>query len=35
MLYLYSFDGYLYESVSVSITSVGEETANLSAIVYL
>ena len=32
MLY---FVGYLYVSCSGSITSVGEERANLSAIVYL
>ena len=32
---LYSFVGYLYVSGSGSITSVGEERANLSAIVYL
>ena len=32
---LYSFVGYLYVSCSGSITSVGEERANLSAIVYL
>ena len=32
---LYSFVGYLYVSCSVSITSVGEERANLSAIIYL
>ena len=32
---LYWFVGYLYVSVSGSITSVGEERANLSAIVYL
>ena len=32
---LYSFVGYLYVSRSRSITSVGEERANLSAIVYL
>ena len=29
------FVGYLYVSCSGSITSVGEERANLSAIVYL
>ena len=33
--YMYSFVGYLYVSSSGSITSVGEERANLSAIVYL
>ena len=33
MLYLYSFVGYLYLSGSGSITSVGEERANASAIV--
>ena len=32
---LYSFVGYLYVSGSGSITSVGEERANVSAIVYL
>ena len=32
---LYSIDSYLYVSRSGSITSVGEEGANLSAIVYL
>ena len=32
---LYSFVGYLYVSHSESITAVGEERANLSAIVYL
>ena len=32
---LYSFVGYLYVSCSGSISSVGEERANLSAIVYL
>ena len=31
----YSFVGYLYVSGSGSITWVGEERANLSAIVYL
>ena len=31
---LYSFVGYLYVSGSGSITSVGEERANLSADVY-
>ena len=30
-----SFETYLYVSVSGSITSVGEERANLSAVVYL
>ena len=35
MSYLYSIVGYLYVSGSGSITSVGEERANLSAIVYL
>ena len=32
---LYSFVGYLYVSGSGSLTSVVEEKANLSAIVYL
>ena len=32
---LYSFVFYLYENGSGSITSVGEERANLSAVVYL
>ena len=32
---LYTFVGYLYVRGSGSITSVGEERANLSAIVYL
>ena len=32
---LYSFVGYLYISCSGSITSFGEERANLAAIVYL
>ena len=32
---LYSFVVYLYEDISVSITSVGEERAYLSAVVYL
>ena len=32
---LYSFVGYLYVSGGGSITSVGEDRANLSAIVYL
>ena len=31
---LYSFVAYLYVSGSGSITSVGEERANLSAVVY-
>ena len=31
----YFIDSYLYVSCSGSITSVGEERANLSAIVYL
>ena len=35
MRYLYSFVVYLYVSPSGSITSVGEERANLSAVVYL
>ena len=35
MSYLYSSVGYLYVFGSRSITSVGEERANLSAIVYL
>ena len=35
MSYLFSFVGYLYVSGSGPITSVGEERANLSAIVYL
>ena len=35
MLYLYSFVVYLYVNGSGSITSVGEESANLSAVVYL
>ena len=35
MSYLYFIDSYLYVSCSRSITSVGEERANLSAIVYL
>ena len=34
-LILYSSVGYLYVSGSGSITSVGEERANVSAIVYL
>ena len=33
--YLYSFIVYLYVNGSGSITSVGEERANLSAVVYL
>ena len=33
--YLYSFVVYLYVSDSGSITSVGEERVNLSAVVYL
>ena len=33
MSFLYSFVGYSYVSSSGSITSVGEERANLSAIV--
>ena len=32
---LYSFVVYLYLDGSVSITSVGDERANLSAVVYL
>ena len=32
---LYSFVGYLYVNCSGSITSVWEERANLSAVVYL
>ena len=32
---LYYIVGYLYVSSNVSITSVGEERANLSAILYL
>ena len=35
MSFLYSFVANLYVSGSGSITSVGEEGANLSAIVYL
>ena len=35
MSFLYSFVGYLHLSCSGLITSVGEERANLSAIVYL
>ena len=34
-VYSYSFVGYLYVSGSGSITSVGEERAYLSAVVYL
>ena len=34
-LYLYSFLVYLYVNGSGSNTSVGEEIANLSAVVYL
>ena len=34
MSYLYSFVVYLYVNGSGSITSVGEERANLSAVVY-
>ena len=33
--FLYSSVGYSYVSGSGSVTSVGEERANLSAIVYL
>ena len=33
--YLYSFIVYLYVNGSGSITSVGKERANLSAVVYL
>ena len=33
--FLYSIVSYLYVRYSRSITSVGEERANLSAIVYL
>ena len=32
---MYSFVVYLYVNGSVSITSIGEERANLSAVVYL
>ena len=32
---LYSFVVYIYISFSGSITSIGEERANLSAVVYL
>ena len=35
MSYVYSFVGYTYVSGNGSITSVGEEKANLSAIIYL
>ena len=35
MSYLYPFVVYLYINGSGSITSVGEEKANLSAVVYL
>ena len=35
MSYLYSFVGYLNVSGSGSITSIGEERANLSATVFL
>ena len=35
MSYLYSIDSYLYVSCSGTITSVGEERANLFGIVYL
>ena len=35
MSYLYSFAVYLYVNGSGSITSVVEERANLSAVVYL
>ena len=35
MSYFVFFVGYLYVSGSGSVTSVGEERANLSAIVYL
>ena len=35
MSYLYSFGVYLYVNGSGSITLVGEERANLSAVVYL
>ena len=35
MSYLYYFVVYLYVSRSGSITSVGEERANFSAVVYL
>ena len=35
VIILYSFVVYLYVNGSGSITSVGEERANLSAVVYL
>ena len=35
MSYLYSIVSYLYVSCSGSITSVGEERASLSAVIYL
>ena len=35
MSYFYSFVVYLYVNGCRSITSVGEERANLSAVVYL
>ena len=35
MSYLYSFVVYLYVNCSGLITSVGEERANLSTVVYL
>ena len=35
MSFLYSIVKYLYVSCSTAITSVGEESANFSAIVYL
>ena len=35
MSFLYSFVVYLYVNVSGSITSVWEERANLSAVVYM
>ena len=35
VVFLYYVDTYLYVSCSGSITSVGEEKASLSAIVYL
>ena len=35
VIYKYSFVVYLYVNGSGSITSVGEERANLSAVVYL
>ena len=34
MVFLYSFVGHLHVSCSGSVTSAGEERANLSAIVY-